>query len=336
MGLRLAPIESKPIWEEFLLSHAPQSLFQSWLWGEVEKKAGHSVYRFGIFDRNTLVGIAQILVVRARRGTFFHIRHGPVWKEQKKTYWKEFIASLRLLAKKDGAWFIRVSPLIENSPKNHELMKSVHFVHSPTHEVDAERCWVLDLDKSDEELLMGMRKTTRYEIRQAQKSVVTVQRSTDSKDLAGFYQLYEETSRRHGFVAHSSITEEFEVFAREHKALLLLGYYQKELVAGAIVLFYGGQAIYHHGASKFSKVPASYLVQWEAIAEAKKRGIKVYNFYGIAPDDKPNHPWRGITLFKKGFGGRQINYLHAHDYPLSPLYVVSMFIETVRRLRRGY
>jgi hypothetical protein len=39
MGLRLAPIESKATWEEFLLFHAPQSLFQSWLWGEVEKKA---------------------------------------------------------------------------------------------------------------------------------------------------------------------------------------------------------------------------------------------------------------------------------------------------------
>ncbi len=336
MGLRLEPIESKTIWEEFLLSHAPQSLFQGWLWGEVEKKAGTRVYRFGIFDGNTLAGIAQIFVVSARRGTFFHIRHGPVWKEQKQSYWKEFIECMRLLAKKDGAWFIRVSPLIENSPKNYELMKSVHFVSSPIHEVDAERCWLLDLDKTDEELLMGMRKTTRYEIRLAQKSAVTVHKTTDGKDLKYFYKLYQETSRRHGFVAHGAITEEFEVFSKENKALLLLGFHQKELIASTIVLFYGGQAIYHHGASVFSKVPVSHLVQWEAIKEAKKRGIKVYNFYGIAPDDKPKHPWRGITLFKKGFGGREINYLHAHDYALSPLYIIPKSIETIRRKMRGY
>ena len=336
MSLNLELVNSKTAWEDFLLAHSPQALFQSWLWGEVEKKAGHTVYRFGIYEDRKIVGLAQIFVVRARRGTFFHIRQGPVWAEQKKTFWTDFIALLAAFARKEGAWFIRVSPLIEDSPKHHELMDALHFVSAPIHEVDAERCWVLDLDKKDEELLMGMRKTTRYEIRRAQKSDVVIRKSTDTKDLQYFFALYAETSRRHGFVAHVSITEEFEVFSREDRALLLLGYHNKELIAGTILLLYGGQAIYHHGASRFSKVPVSYGVQWEAILEAKKRGIKLYNFYGIAPDDKPNHPWRGITLFKKGFGGREIRYLHAHDYALSPLYIIPKSIETIRRKMRGY
>ena len=34
-------------------------------------------------EKEVLIGIAQIFVVKARRGTFLHIRHGPVWKEYK-------------------------------------------------------------------------------------------------------------------------------------------------------------------------------------------------------------------------------------------------------------
>ena len=336
MAMRLTPIEAKKTWEDFLLTHGPQALFQSWLWGEVQKKAGQKVLRYGFVDGTSLIGIAQIFVVRARRGTYLHLRHGPVWKEQKTGYWKQLLALLQPLAQKEHAWFIRISPLIENSQINQELFSSLGLHSAPIHEVDAERCWVLDINKTEEELLSGMRKTTRYEIRRGLKLGVDVQMTRDVDMLHKFYSLYEETSRRQGFVAHSSITEEFELFAKEDNALLFLGFDQQKLISGAIILFYGGQAIYHHGASIPSKIPVSYVVQWQSILEAKKRGIKLYNFYGIAPDDKPNHPWRGLTLFKKGFGGREINYIHAHDLPTSPLYIIPNVIESVRTKMRGY
>ena len=336
MSFTLTQIENKKLWEEFLLAHSSQALFQSWLWGEVEKKVGHTVYRYGIYEGEKIIGIAQVFVVRARRGTFLHVRQGPVFARNSEQFWTEFMNLLMPLARQVGAWFIRVSPMIDQTNDNKELLKKLHFIPAPIHEVDAERCWVLDISVSEENLLMGMRKTTRYEVRRAQKMDVTVQKSVASRDLKYFYHLYAETSKRHGFVAHLSIKEEFEIFAKEDKAILFLGYSEKELVASAIILFYGGQAIYHHGASLPSKAPVSYLIQWEAILEAKKRGIKLYNFYGIAPEDKPNHPWRGITLFKKGFGGREINYIHAQDYAVSPLYVIPKLIEATRRRLRGY
>ncbi len=107
-------------------------------------------------------------------------------------------------------------------------------------------------------------------------------------------------------------------------------------IAAAIILFFGGFAIYHHGASISTKIPGSYLLQWIAIKEAKKRGKKLYNFWGIAPSDKPNHPWRGISLFKQGFGGREVSFGHAQDLPISPFYAISYTIESARKLSRGY
>lgn len=336
MSFVYTPVTSRDKWDEFLHSHAPNALFQSWLWGDVQKASGETIWRMGIMNREEMVGIAQIVVVRAKRGTFLHVRHGPVLKNQNVLKWREFIDLTIPLARKERAWFIRVSPLLDNSDVTSRMFSSLGFLPAAIHEVDAERCWVLDIDKKDDELLMGCRKTTRYEIRLAQKMDVEIRKSEAVADIKYFNELYKETSKRHGFVGHSSIEEEFAVFSREHRAMLINGFWEGKICASALILFYGGQAIYHHGASISSKAPVSYLVQWEAILEAKKRGIKLYNFYGIAPDDMPNHPWRGITLFKKGFGGREISYIHAHDYPLSHLYMIPRSIELIRRRLKGY
>lgn len=336
MDFRFQPVDDRKTWEEFLLEFSPQALFQSWLWGEVEKKAGHTVLRYGLFHGETLAAIAQIFVIRAKRGTYLHVRQGPVFRKQSNVYWEEFFRGVRRIAKEHHAWFVRVSPLVADTEAQNNLMDSLGLSPSPIHEVDAERCWVLDIDKSEEDLLNGMRKSTRYEIRKIKKMDITVTESTDVRDLSKFYSLYEETSKRHGFVTHSSITEEFSVFAAENNAVLYLGYFEKNLTASAIILFYGGQAIYHHGASVSNKIPVSYAIQWRAIAEAKKRGIPLYNFYGIAPEGKPNHPWNGLTLFKKGFGGREVVYVHARDLALSPLYIIPKAIDSIRKKLRGY
>jgi len=324
MAYILQEITSSNAWDSFVKEHSPMALFQGWEWGEVVKAEGHKVWRFGWYDKEALVAVAQVQKVSARRGTFLHVRHGPILKDQKIAVWKMVLEDLKKLAGEEHAWFIRISPQIDaiSFPK-------LGFVPAPIHAMDAELCWVLDLDKSEEEILTGMRKTTRYEIRRAEKLGVTV--DTGLKD---FFALYTQTSQRHGFVPHSGIREEVEVFG--NNAIVLNAIFEGKTIASAIILFWGDQAVYHHGASIQSKVPASYLLQWEAIREAKKRGKKIYNFWGIAPDDRINHPWRGITLFKKGFGGRQMEFMHAQDYLVSPLAVIPRSVESLRKRLKGY
>lgn len=336
MPINISPIGSEQIWEQFLLQHAPQSLFQSWMWGDIQSKLGSKVWRLGVYEDKKLVGIAAIYKVVAKRGTYLHVRHGPILASLDITYWQQMLEVFKRLAKEERAWFIRVSPLIEPSQSNQKRFEEMGFLPSPMHAMDAELCWVLDVTPTEEQLLSNMRKSTRYEIRRAQKESVSIVKSDDPSDLAMFFRLYEATTQRHNFVGHKGIKEEFVIFSKERNGLLLLGKLNAKVVSGALILFYGNQAIYRHGASIRSTLPISSLVQWEAIREAKKRGLKVYNFWGIAPNENVNHPWRGITVFKKGFGGREIRYLHAYDYPTSPLYIVSKSIETVRRKIKGY
>jgi lipid II:glycine glycyltransferase (peptidoglycan interpeptide bridge formation enzyme) len=77
-------------------------------------------------------------------------------------------------------------------------------------------------------------------------------------------------------------------------------------------------------------------VVWRAINEAKKRGCKLFDFYGASPADKPNHPWAGPTLFKQGFGSYRVNYLTAQDLVLDWRYWITFLIETARRIKRGF
>lgn len=336
MPLEIRRIDTADQWEPFVLANAPYSLFQSWSWGEVQQRLGNKTWRFGLYNRSKLYGIFAVHKVVAKRGIFFHIRHGPILASAKLVYWRYILNFLRDLGKREGIWFIRISPLISDTVTNQNMMGFLGLRPSAIHAMDGEICWVLDLDKSEEQLLAGMRKGTRYEIRRGMKTGIQIVKSTNLQDLDRFLALYQQTSVRQRFAPHRGLAEEFAVFANKNKAILIFASLAGELLASAMILFWGSEAIYHHGASVPGKIPASYLIQWEAIREAKKRGMKIYNFWGIAPEDKPNHPWAGITLFKTGFGGRQLRFLHACDLPVSFLYSVSRMVEQARKLFKGY
>jgi lipid II:glycine glycyltransferase (peptidoglycan interpeptide bridge formation enzyme) len=244
---------------------------------------------------------------------------------------------LRAEGNKKNVLFARLSPLIPNNAENINVFKKFGFIDAPIHAMDGEYCWVLDLDKSEDELLTGMRKTTRYLIRQAIKAEVKITRSTNSDDLSDFFSLYRKTAERHHFVAHTGIEEEFNIFRKDKEICLFQGFYQQKLISSALILFYQNQAIYHHSASIDQKIPVNYLLQWEVIKEAKSRKMKIYNFWGIAPENsKRHHPWQGLSLFKKGFGGRAIEYLHAKDVPFRFGYWKSYTIDLIRKMKKGY
>lgn len=334
MNYTIEPLDVQVEWEKFFLQYGPDALFQSWEWSESLENSGANVERFGIWKETKLVGIFHIVNVHAKRGSFLHVRHGPIFAEYSDDLWQEFTKFMIGHARHEHVFFFRISPLIDQQQEG--MFRKLGYTPAAIHAMDAELCWVLSLDKTEESLLAEMRKTTRYEIRRAEKMGITVTASKDQKDLHFFFDLYDETAKRQGFVPHRGISEEFEIFSKRDEALLYCALFENKVIATAIVLFVGNQGIYHHGASITSSPPGSYAIQWQAIQEAKKRGMTQYNFWGIAPDDSQNHPWKGITLFKKGFGGELRQYLHAQDYPVSPLYILPKAIETVRRMRKGY
>lgn len=332
-------IVNQSSWDDFVLSVHPNTFLQSWEWGQVQKRAGGSVRYLGIFEADQQIGAALVLTVNARRGKHLFIPHGPIAEDeqQARRILPTLISYCQDMARNERAVALRIAPLLTTSPENTALFSSSGFRPAPLH-VHTELTWVLDINKSDDELLAGMRKTTRHAIRKAQEAGVQVEISTDPAAIERFFPLYEATERRHHFVPFSKsfLRDQVTLFAQNGRAYLAFAAHEEKDVAAAIFIHFGDTVFYHHGASVKSSVPAAQLLQWTSIQEAKRCGATRYNFWGIAPENRPRHPFAGITTFKKGFGGYAIDYMHAQDLPLSPLYWTLWGIEMVRKAQRGF
>jgi len=339
--MEIREITNKSAWEEFLAECKEKTFLQSWNWGEFQEKMGNKIWRIGVYENENLLGVALISKIKARRGTFLLIQHGPVLAFNKKDTLEFFVGELKKIGKKEKASFIRISPLWERNEENQNTFKNLGFRESPMHANAYEASWKLDITLPEEELLSNMRKTTRYLIRQAQKNTnVVIEKSNNLDNLKIYQELNEKVAKRQDFVpfSYEYIKNEFEVFSKDNQCLWFFGKYEGEIAAAALVVFWSGIGFYHQAASdyRFAKFSIPYLIQWEAIREAKSRGFSLYDFWGfVDPQKNHKHPWAGPTLFKMGYGGKAYEYIKTQDLPLSKKYWLTYIFEKVRKAKRG-
>lgn len=337
--MTIREITTKEQWDAFVLPLKPNTFLQSWEWGQVQRRTGEKMWYLGLYDGDQEVGAALIIGVHARRGNYFLIPHGPIVSAE-----HYLIPAVQIIAgymKNAGfsAVAMRIAPLALAAPEIESGFSQLGFRPAPLH-IHAELTWVLNCSQPDEVLLAGMRKTTRHAIRRAAKEGVQVVILTGNSGFERFWPLYKTTTSRHGFTPFTRdfINAQVEEFSASGRLYIPIASHQGKDVAAAIMIHYGDTMFYYHGASLKvdGHVPAAHLLHWHSIQEAKRRGATRYNFWGIARDEKKNHPFAGITVFKKGFGGYAINYLHAQDLPLSPKYWFLWAVEKLRKIKRGF
>lgn len=330
-------IENKFQWEKWMKSNNPATFLQSWNWGETNAKMGDEVVRYIFYKGSLPVASFQGIIQKAKRGKHILIPGGPVmdWNDQKLI---EIVVSfIKKIAIEKNVKFVRIRPDIENSEIINKIFKNNSFIPSPMH-LHAENTWILDLSADEDTILSNMRKTTRYCIKKSLNEGLTIEKTTDSKSVDILYKLQKETSKRHSFVEFPKklFKYQLETFGEDGGAVMYICRKNKEVLVAAMILYYGETAFYHHSASSNSarNTNASYFLQWNIIKDAKKLGCKYYNFWGIAPENKPKHRFFGVTVFKKGFGGYPLNWVHAHDIIISKIYWLTYLFEYARRIKR--
>lgn len=319
-------------YKNFLDQEKPISFLQSYEWGRVEEELSREVIRWGIYDESQLIGIVQIIGYQAKRGNFLAILHGPIIK---KTYQQKFIEIIKLIFNKiyelklnKKYSFLRANFLIENDENILNKLKNMGFRLAPRWLV-SENFWLKEINKTDEALLKEMNNHHSKEILSSlQKPYLIIEKSNNIEILEIFWNLYEQLAKEKKFKPYRKelIKKEFKIFSEEKKALWYLGKIENKYYSSALIIFDNESAYYHHGASIKIKEPLNYKLHWQIILDARQKGYKYYNFWGIT-NQGVKHPWYGLTQFKKGFGGKQINLLPTLDYVFNFKYYLTFLFE---------
>lgn len=318
-------------------NHPEANFLQTSSWGRVHERDGKAVFYLGLFLDSKLIGTSVTILKPAKRGRYLEIPAGPLldWDGSIKTL-RFFIKEITEIAKAHRCVFVRMRPNIDDTSKNRKLFERLGLGLSPMH-LHAEHTVMLDLTKSNDELMAEMRRQTRYEVRRAQKLGIEVSYETGEKAFNEFYDLQLETAERQGFIPSSRrlVVAQSEIFgdlARIYTAKL-----DGKVLSKGLILLQAPEAVYHEAASTLDgrKLPGAYALQWKIIQDAREMGLKRYNLFGIAPPNSPNHRFAGVTTFKTGFGGERVTYLPAHDLVVKKVHYKFVYaLEQARKKKR--
>lgn len=279
---------------------------QSKNWQEFQKLSGHEVFEAeGIF-----------CVIKKMK---FGLKHLYISRHDLK---QEVFDKIKKIAIENKCDFIRYEPISQAGVlEGFEKVKD--FQPSKT--------LLIDLSKDIEVLESELHPKTRYNISLAKRRDVSI--------LVGGEELFEEFWRlisltyiRKGIKAHTK-KYYFNIIKNDPDAYIAVAKLNDgQVIAANLMLRYGNTVTYLHGGSdsKFKSMMAPQLLQWSEILRAKNDGLKYYDFWGIAPNDDPNHPWAGITRFKKGFGGFTQDFPGTYELALSWKYRIYKFLNKLR------
>ncbi len=303
-------------WDAFVSQSPLRSFMQTWRWGELQATIHASYWRVVVEDNGKIVAVALVIERSLRLGySWLYIPRGPLFLEglsdsDKESAWTALEEKLRSLAAERGSFFIRIDPLLPafSRPGWRKSSREVQPQHS----------LILGLTSSEDELLAHMHPKTRYNIRVAERKGVTVKFSSSVEDVHAFLESAKTVTERSGFSYHPDeyycgIMEEL---GKKDMAELAIAELDGKAIAAHLMIYADGIATYAHGASmnEYRSAMAPALLYWKTILRAKEKGMKEYDFFGVAPENAPtDHSWSGITRMKTGFGGTRVSYCGAYD-----------------------
>ncbi len=337
--MAIKEIKDIKVWQKLEKKLNNNTFLHSTGWIDFNKSYDHKYWTLGLFEKKELKSICLVLKIQAKRGKFLFVPHGPLGEINKKTI-KTWTTYLKKLAKQESCSFIRISPLLDRNTSNENIFFENGYRNSPIH-MHAEHSTVVNLDRPLPDILIGMRKTTRQMIRKGERLIesgdVVIKKHKEINDK--LYEVYKETTKRGKFVPFSKkyINQEYKSFNKFKKAHIISVEHNNKVLSWGLFIHNNKRAFYHQGANILhKKIPASYICHWQGMKLAKEKGCISYDFWGVSPKEKTNHPWANISLFKRGFGGDEQILVPAKDYVINWKYWFTFVIEKYRAKKRGF
>lgn len=327
-------------WNEFVAGSSAPSFLQATAWGVVKRPNGWRAARIVTEAPGGPVG-AQVLVRHPRplpKG-FGYAARGPIsGGPLDAAALGAFTESARRAAVGLRISHLRIDPELED-PDGSIAASLRDLGWRPAPEIQPQSTRIVDLTRTEEELLADLRKKTRQSLHQAQAGGSRVV-SVGPERIPDFHRTLAGTMDRVGlpFRTVGFFRDLWNAYAPAGQAMLLLAETPEgEVTSGTMLIGWGPRivALYGGTTAEGRKRNSKYLVNWEAFTRAKAAGYTVYDLWGL--------PNEGIAYFKAGWGGREVRYVGAWDLVVDPLGArvfetavrARVAIGRMRRLGRG-
>ena len=305
------------------------SFLQSSPWADFQRRQGHKIHFLDDKDWSCL-----LIERQTPMGRYLFAPYGPTLA--KPSSLKKCIERLKAYASQAGADWLSLEPMMADNGSGALREDLALLGGKKVHNREPDLTRILNLSAPAEEILAGVSQSTRSFIRKNQRErLLSFRTSTDTGDIKLFTDMLGHVTNRNKVFFFT-----YEYFQRQAEILMPAGMLRMEIalkdgqpVAAALFHDYGETSSYTYAASmpEARQTSASALLLWQALLNAKERGMKHLDLFGIAPDDaSASHPWYGFSSFKKKFGGEIVAYAGTWDFPLSPKYHL---YRAARRLR---
>ncbi|MCC7449162.1 MAG: peptidoglycan bridge formation glycyltransferase FemA/FemB family protein [Anaerolineae bacterium] len=319
-------------------------ILQTAEWGDFKQRStgwtpDHILVR-DQFDK--VIGGALVLIRQIGPLAVMYVPKGPMLDYADSSVLDQMLAQLERLARRKRAIWLKIDPdVIAGTGVLGELDAADQLVGQNVMAALKRRGWrysdsqvqfrntiLIDLTRSEDELLAAMGQGKRRKVRYGPKHGVTVRAGTVD-DLPLLYKLYAETGKRDGFITrpYDYYADEWGMMLRAGLAHALIAEVKGTAVAHVILFHFGRKCWYFYGASvsdnEARKLMPTDLLQWEAMHWAKAQGYTTYDMWGAPNTFTESDPMWGVYQFKRDFGGTVARYIGAWDYvPFPPLYAL--------------
>ncbi|HYO84439.1 MAG TPA: peptidoglycan bridge formation glycyltransferase FemA/FemB family protein [Bryobacteraceae bacterium] len=308
-------------WDDFLEGVDDTGFMQSLAWSDF--RGAHGAEYFGAVLKARGVTLGGAIVQKCSTSDddcFYYVQDGPVLPDDEGVAEQIFTAFIEHVNLQRAGERQIVSHL-RIEPRWHRLPSFVSgFRPAPEDDdyTEPRRTLCVDLSQDAAAILAQMKPKGRYNVRLAAKHGVTVLQDSSDRGLSDFYQIYSDTAERQAidlkpFEYFETLTS---MFSRRHKLAIFFAEYQHERIATALVLYFGRRATYFFGGSRYThrSLMAPYLLHYEAMQAARSEGCRWYDFWGIAPEGNVDDAWYDISVFKRKFGGVEVELVPTLDY----------------------
>lgn len=320
-------------WDEYAAKGKFFGLLQSWKWGEFKEQMGWKVYRIAIEEKGIITGIAQLLIKSfpGNLASIAYLPRGPMLNWEDETAVGSVFDEIHKIARENRAVFLKIEPPLISTVENHDQIRKYLFTYSPITN-QPKNTIIIDIKSDENTILAEMRKKTRQYIRRAEREGIKVRIGTKA-DMLIITSLMKSTGKRQAFSVRSKefYQKQYEILTRNGEYVLLIAEKDGQVLAFRTISAFGQHAAEFHAGSidETDALHPNYLLVWEGIQWAKKRGCSTYDMWGIPDDlevgngenDPPNYKndrglW-GVFQFKRGFCHNVVPFVGAYDFVYS-------------------